>query len=251
MQETIQIAIHAIRPNRNQPRMEFNHESLIELSESIKENGLIHPIIVREIEDGYEIIAGERRFRACMLAGFEWITAIVSDSDELKATEIALVENIQREDLTAVEEAKAYRKLLDEYGMTQESMAKRVGKSQSSIANKLRLLNLSTEIQNAVTLRTITERHARAVLMLEPTAQKEVFDQIIKNNLTVTETEKLVKEYLPKPEKKVVKGFSKDSRIAINSIQKMIKTIKEMGIAVKAEKEEDEKGITFTIHLPR
>lgn len=251
MQETLQIPIGAIRPNRNQPRMEFNHDALTELAQSIKENGLIHPIVVREIEGGYEIVAGERRFRACMLAGFETITAMLSDSDELKSAELALIENIQREDLTAIEEATAYKLLLEEYQLTQEVMAKRVGKSQSSIANKLRLLSLPQEVQNAVTLRTITERHARAILMLESEEQKEVFDKVVKENLTVSETEELVKQFRPKVEKKLVKGFSRDNRIAINTIQQAIKMIRDMGIAIKVDKEETDQGMTFKIHLPK
>jgi len=251
MRETIEIAINAIRPNRNQPRMEFNHESLTELAQSIKENGLIHPIVVREIEEGYEIIAGERRFRACMLLGYERIPAIINEINELKSAEIALIENIQREDLTAIEEARAYRLLLDEYEMTQENMARRVGKSQSSIANKLRLLTLPIEIQNAVRLRTITERHARAILMLDPTEQKEVFEKVLRDDLTVKETEQVVKQYQPTKEKKMLKGFSKDNRIAVNTIAQAVKMIKDMGIIVKVDKEEDEAGLTIKIRLPK
>ena len=142
MREVREISIEQIHPNRHQPRLEFNEDALMELAQSIRENGLIQPITVREDEDGYEIIAGERRYKACILAGYSEVPCNVMSADEQKLAELALVENIQRENLTSIEEAKAYIQIMRSAGMTQEELAAKMGKSQSTIANKVRLLNL-------------------------------------------------------------------------------------------------------------
>ena len=205
MREVREISIEQIHPNRHQPRTEFNQDALMELAQSIRENGLIQPITVRPDEEGYEIIAGERRYKACILAGYSEVPCNVMSADEQRLAELALVENIQRENLTAIEEAKAYVQIMRSSGMTQEELALRVGKSQSTVANKVRLLNLPQEIQEAVASRQITERHARALLSVVPGQQKEVYDQIVRRGMNVRQTEQLVKRLQsqkPEPEKK-------------------------------------------------
>ena len=160
--EVTQLPISKIVPNKYQPRNIFNDEKILELSESIKEHGVIQPIVVRKFKEGYEIIAGERRYRASKLIGLDKVPAIVRDYDDKQSASIAIVENIQREDLTAIEEALAYKQLIDLHGITQAALAKQMGKSQSTVANKIRLLNLSEHVQQAVLERNVTERHARA-----------------------------------------------------------------------------------------
>ena len=164
MKSVEKISIDMIKANRFQPRTVFDDEKLMELAQSIRENGLIQPIVVRQDENMYEIIAGERRFRACILAGLTEIDAIIKDAGEQELTQMALVENIQRENLTAIEEAKAYYELLNNYDINQSELAQQMGKSQSTIANKLRLLNLHQEVQNAVASRQISERDRKSVV---------------------------------------------------------------------------------------
>lgn len=167
MEDTKMIAIDLIEPNPYQPRLEFDQDALMDLAQSIRENGLIQPITVRKVNDKYQIIAGERRFRALRLNGAVEVPANIMDADEVQMAEMALVENIQRENLSAIEEAKSYVEIMKYAGINQSQLALRVGKSQSSIANKIRLLNLDEEVQEAVSARRISERHARALLGLD------------------------------------------------------------------------------------
>ena len=176
-------------PNRFQPREIFDDEALHELSKSIQEHGVIQPIIVRKVGDKYEIIAGERRFRASQLAGKETIPALVRDIDDKEAAKIALLENLQRKDLTPIEEAKTYQTILKLDNITQEELAQSLGKSQSAIANKLRLLNLDEEVQTALLNSQISERHARSLLSLDNQKQKELLVKIINNRLTVRQVD--------------------------------------------------------------
>ena len=162
MKEVRMVPIEKIVPNPYQPRLEFNQESLMDLAQSIRENGLIQPITLKENNGRYEIIAGERRYRACMMIGLTEVPANIMNVSEANMAELALVENIQRENLSAIEEAKAYVQIMKVSGCTQSELALKVGKSQSSIANKIRLLNLSENVQNAVSSKIITERHARS-----------------------------------------------------------------------------------------
>ena len=172
MKESKMISIDLVEPNPYQPRLEFNDDALMDLAQSIRENGLIQPLTVREVDGKYQIVAGERRFRAMKLNGAVEIPAIVMDANEIQMAEMALVENIQRENLSAIEEAKSYVEIMKYAGLNQSQLALRVGKSQSSIANKIRLLNLNEEVQNAVSAKEITERHARALLGLDEDKQK-------------------------------------------------------------------------------
>ena len=185
-EETKVIAVHLedIIPNPFQPRLAFNEDKIQELAESIKTHGVIEPLILRNNGDKYEIIAGERRYKASALAGLPTVPAIVMDVDNNKSAEIALVENLQRKNLTSIEEAKSYEKLQDR-GYSQEEIGKKMGVSQSSIANKLRLLNLADEVQRALLEEKISERHARSLLSLDKTRQVELLSKVINDRLTV------------------------------------------------------------------
>ena len=185
-QEVFEISLQDIMPNRFQPREIFDEEALDELSKSIKEHGVIQPIIVRKIGDKYEIIAGERRFRASQLAGKTTIPALVRNIDDKEAAKIALLENLQRKDLTPIEEAKTYQTILKLDNLTQEELAASLGKSQSAIANKIRFLNFDEVVQTALLNQKISERHARSLLNVEnKELQKELLEKIIRNRLTV------------------------------------------------------------------
>jgi len=182
----LEVPIEDIIPNRFQPRLTFNEEGLNELSDSIKQHGIIQPLVVRKLGDKYEIIAGERRYKAATQAGLTKVPVIISDIDDNKSAEVALVENIQRRNLTAIEEAKSYKNLLDRGYLTQEQLASKMGVSQSSIANKLRLLNLDAEVQDALLNEKISERHARALLSLETKEdQRKWLQRILNERLTV------------------------------------------------------------------
>ena len=194
--EVVKIPVENIVPNPNQPRYYFDENNLKELSESIKEHGIIQPILVTKTNgDKYELIAGERRLQASKLLGLKEISAIVRLATNQQKLELALVENIQRHNLNPVEEAKAYQKLSKEFNLTQEEIAKKTGKSRSTIANIIRLLDLPIEIQRGIIVGKITEGHARAILGLEnPEKQRALYELILKNNLTVRATENKVKE---------------------------------------------------------
>lgn len=252
MQNIQRISIDLIKPNRYQPRLAFDDDKIIELSASIRNNGLIQPIIVSKVDNNYEIIAGERRYRASILAGLTEIEAIVRDVNPQELSEMALVENIQREDLTAIEEAKAYVLLKEKFGLTQTELGKRVGKSQSTIANKLRLLNLSEDVQEAVITRKITERHARGLLKLKEDKQVELLDNIINNKLTVSETEKAVNSLVSKPKKKAqAKGHSKNHILAINTVRQAVTMINKFGLVSELSEEDKDDEIVMTIRIKK
>ena len=193
-QKVLQVAIEDIIPNRFQPRLAFDEEGLKELSESIKQHGIIQPLVLRRLGNKYEIIAGERRFKAATMAGLRQVPAIISDIDDNKSAEIALVENIQRRNLTPIEEAKSYKNLLDRGYMTQEQLAEKMGVSQSSIANKLRLLNLAPEVQDALLQEKISERHARSLLVLPKEEQPKWLQKILTKRLTVRQLDLEIKK---------------------------------------------------------
>ena len=189
------LPLHKVEPNRSQPRQDFDEEELAALSESIATHGVIQPLTVRELDNGYfQIIAGERRWRAARMAGLSEIPAVIIEADDRKAMELALIENLQRQDLNPVEEALGYQSLMDDYGLTQEITAQRVGKSRSAVANALRLLNLSPEILEKVRSGALTPGHARAVLSLKnPKKQLEATQKIIALGLSVRQAELLCK----------------------------------------------------------
>ncbi|MBO5037227.1 MAG: ParB/RepB/Spo0J family partition protein [Clostridia bacterium] len=199
------VGISEVEPNKSQPRKFFDKEKIAELSTSIAEHGLLQPIIVRKVGERYQIISGERRWRASRMAGLTEIPVIVKDIDDKTALEIGLIENLQREDLNAVEEAKGYRTLIDEYGLTQEEIAKRVGKSRPVVANALRILALPQDVLDLVLAGKLTSGHARALLPLMETYSPEKLLQLAKDiidkDLTVRQIENLSKEKKDKTEK--------------------------------------------------
>ena len=198
--ETI-VKITQIEPNRDQPRKEFEKEALEELSDSIKQHGLIQPILVQDRKDHYEIIAGERRWRAARLAGLKEVPVIIRNYSEQEIVEISLIENLQRKDLNPIEEAMAYKKLMTDFDLKQEEVAVKVSKSRSTITNSMRLLKLSNKVQELVIKGKLSEGHARTLLSLEDSSvQDELADKINAENLSVRDVEKLVKNY-GKPEK--------------------------------------------------
>ena len=221
----IDLDLNDVLPNRFQPRIKFSEDSIIELSESIKEHGVIQPIVVRPIGDKYEIIAGERRYKASVLAGKEKIPAIITDLNDKDSAEVALIENVQRRDLSAIEEAISYKKILDMGYLTQEQLAVKLGKSQSTVANKIRLLNLCDEVQEALMEDKISERHARSMLKL-PTAemQRKMLEKVINERLTVRKTDEEIDKmntYITNPidipEEQSNPGFVDVDKIANNA----------------------------------
>ena len=205
------LPISQIESYQNQPRKNFNQEKLEELAESIRQHGVIQPLTVRKLASGYyQIIAGERRWRAARMAGLDEIPAVVIEADDQKAMELAMIENLQREDLNPIEEAEGFRALVQTYGMTQEQAAEKVGKSRSAVANALRLLDLHPSIQKSVEVGQISAGHARAILPLPPSLRTKAVREIVNGGLNVRQTEKLVKMLLarsqePADERKSVK----------------------------------------------
>ena len=193
-----QLPVEKILPNPHQPRQSFDVASLSDLSESIKEHGIIQPLIVSKRGDGYELIAGERRLRAAKMAGIKTVPAIIREISEQKKMELALIENLQREDLNPLEVALAYKKLEDEFNLTRAELAKKVGKSQSAVANNLRLLNLRDEVKEAIVDGRISETHARTLAGLPEDEQLTGLNRIIENKLSVHEAEKAAKDVVVK-----------------------------------------------------
>lgn len=255
-EEINKIPIDHIVPNRFQPRTVFDDEKIEELARTIHIHGIIQPIVVREFAIGqYEIIAGERRFRAMKKLGWTEAPAIIKNLSDTETASVALIENLQREELSPIEEAMAYGKLLELHNLTQEALAQRLGKGQSTVANKLRLLKLPQPIQEALLTKIITERHARALIPLkDPEKQVAVLAEIIEKNFNVKQTEDRVVKILeqknekPKPKRK---AFSKDMRIAVNTIRQSLTMVSDSGINLDAEEEEFDEFYQFTIRIPK
>ena len=207
--QVVVLNLDDILPNRFQPRIKFDEKAIVELSESIKEHGVIQPIIVRKIDDKFEIIAGERRYKASVMAGKTTIPAIVVDLNDKESSEIALIENVQRKDLTPIEEAISYRKIFDMGNITQEELAAKLGVSQSTIANKMRLLNLDDEVQDALLDEKISERHARSLLKLSKMSeQREMLKRIITERLTVRRTDEEIEKILKGNNMNIMDSFN-------------------------------------------
>ncbi|WP_338779184.1 nucleoid occlusion protein [Metabacillus sp. FJAT-52054] len=254
-EEVKQIPVLDITPNRFQPRSIFSDEKIDELSMTIRTHGIIQPIVVRPADGKYELIAGERRWRAVQRLGWETIPAIIKDFNDKETASVALIENLQREELSAIEEALAYAKLLKLHELTQEALAQRLGKGQSTVANKLRLLKLPDEVQEALLQKQLTERHARALIPLKlPELQVALLQDIIEKQLNVKQTEdrvvKMLEKDKPKPKPKR-KAFSRDTRIAMNTIRQSLTMVADTGVQINSEEEEFEEYIQFTIKIPK
>ena len=270
--QVVEINRADITPNRFQPRKVFDPESIKELAETIQEHGLLQPIILREYENGkYEIIAGERRFRAMTELQWEKIPSIVEKMYDKKTASLALIENLQREQLTSIEEAQAYRNLMELNGLTQATLAKGMGKSQSAVANKIRLLKLIPPVQNAILDHRISERHGRALLELSEVQQRESLMEIVNRHLTVKQTEEMVAVLTgkavteeeptfthkptpvdkPKRKKPSTKGLTADTRVAVNTIKKSVKLIKDNGMKIKSREEDMGDHYQIGIDIPK
>ena len=255
----INIPIDKIAPNPYQPRKEFRGSSLEELSASIKEYGILQPINVRKIgESGFELVSGERRLRASKLAGMSYIPAIIIEVVEQDSAIIALIENLQREDLNFIEEAEGYHNLINDHGMTQEELAKKVGKKQSTIANKLRLLKLNKNIKKTILENDLTERHARVLLKLpDDMLQEKALLSIIKRSLNVKKSEDLIEKMLEEvaaaaeePKKNRIKGKI-NYNIYINTLKNAYKEILKAGCKVEYGQVDKGEFIEVTVRIPK
>ena len=260
-EEVTKIPINQITPNRFQPRTVFDDEKIEELSRTIHTHGVIQPIVVRPYGEGnYEIIAGERRYRAMKKLNWTEVPAIIRHLNDKETASIALIENLQREELTAIEEALAYQQLLELHSLTQEALAQRLGKGQSTVANKLRLLKLPQFVQTAILNRELTERHARALIAIK---DEQLLMQLIEaskeNDWNVRELEQQIQlilqpevpEEKPKKDKPLRKAISKDVRIALNTIKQSLSMVSKSGISVKTEEEDTEDYYQITVKIPK
>ncbi|HZJ84459.1 MAG TPA: nucleoid occlusion protein [Syntrophomonadaceae bacterium] len=257
----VNIPLDRITFNPYQPRKYFEERELLELAKSIQSYGIIQPIVVRENGDYYQIIAGERRYRACELIGIKDIPALVQEMDDEKAAAVSLIENLQRKELNYFEEASAYNLLINVFGFTQEELANKIGKSQSAIANKLRLLKLSPAIRAEISPAQVTERHARALLKLNnPDLQLSVIEEIAKKELTVKETEELVEKLIynriPMEEVKKEAGQNismiiRDVRIFLNTIKETVKRAKQTGIDISMTENDSEDNYEIIIRIAK
>ncbi len=251
----LQIPVSEIVPNPHQPRTEFDYADITSLAESICQNGILQPLSVRKVENGYELIAGERRLRAAKLIQLKLVPCIVLNISERTSAILALVENIQRQDLSFFDEASAIEKLITYYGMTQEDAAIKLGKAQSTIANKLRILKLSDEEKELIVKFNLTERHARSLLRLGSKEERlEIIAKIIKFNLNVERTEQAIDEYLGKAKEKL--SYKKRSKvfqnvkIFVNTINKAVETMKAAGIPADSKKIQNNDYIEYIVKIP-
>ena len=247
------IDIHKIEANGHQPRTHFENEKIQELAVSIQQNGLLQPIVVRPYQGKYQIVVGERRYRACLLAGIEEVPCLVQNYDEQQTATAAIVENIQRENLSAIEEALAYQQILDTQNITQEELAQKVGKKQSTIANKLRLLQLPMTVQEAVRRKDITERHARALLKLDTTAkQNNMLREIMDKGLNVEQTEEKIKKKIePKKPKPKTKSISQNLKIAMNTLDQAAMMVQQAGVDISVDISETEDEVLYVIKMKK
>ena len=244
-----------IRPNPYQPRRIFDEESLEMLTASVKENGILQPLTVRKTENGYELIAGERRLRAAKAAGLTKVPCVVSRVGEESSGVLALVENIQRSDLDFFEEADAIGRLMVCHGLTQEEVAGKIGKSQPAVANKLRLLRLPPETRERIREAGLTERHARCLLRLPDELVGKALDRIIAGGLNVAASDKLIERMLEelgrKKPKRQVRGAVRDLRLFYNTLDKAVMSIRTTGLAVETRREEHDGFVEYIVKLPK
>ncbi len=244
-----------ILPNPNQPRKRFDYDELEGLAQSIRANGILQPLIVRALENGqYELVAGERRLRAARLIGMTKIPCIVSEISESDSAVFAVLENLQRQNLDYFEEAEALATLISDYHISQDELAKKLGKAQSTLSNKLRLLRLSDEMRYKITRAGLSERHARALLTIDDEVQRaRALAIIIDRHLNVSESETLIEQMLRKnetPKKQMLRGF-KDIRIFINTLNNAVDTIRRAGIDADSVKTETDEYVEYIVRIPK
>ena len=254
----LRIPVEAIVPNPAQPRRVFDEEALGELAESIARYGILQPLSVRRVETGYELVAGERRLRAARLAGLAEVPCLLLALSNEDSSALALVENLQRQDLNFVEEAQGIAQLIREYGLSQEEAARRLGRSQSAIANKLRLLRLSPALLQGLRAAGLTERHARALLRLPTeTLRQRALNEIARRELTVARTEELVTALLREEEgagaarARRAAFVLKDARLFLNSVRRSLALAREAGVPAQCEEHETDDALTLTITVPK
>lgn len=257
LNRVIEVNINSIDPNPHQPRRWFEESDLESLAQSIKQNGILQPLTVRKIGDRYELVSGERRLRALKLIEKTMVPCIVIDISERNSAVMALVENIQRKDLSYFDEAVAISNLIDFYGMTQEDAAIKLGRAQSTIANKLRLLKFSEEEKELILKYGLTERHARALLKMDVKEERmQMIEQIYKFSLNVEKTEKAINDFIYQKiaDKKSIfkskKYASKDVRIFVNSINHAIESMQAAGINAKSTKRTSDDYIEYVVRIP-
>ena len=255
LKKVYEIPVTQISPNPHQPRTIFSDNDLKSLSESIKQNGVLQPLTVRKCELGYELISGERRLRAGKMAGLSRIPCIIINVTERSSALLALVENIQREDLSYFDEAVAIEQLIDLYGMTQEDAAAKLGMAQSTLANKLRLLKLSDTEREHIAKYCLTERHARALLKVKDIDQRlEIIEKIAKHNMNVEKTELFIEQIITTEKER--ENFKKravllrDVRLFMNTINKAVETVKMAGVLADAKKIQNDEYIEYVIRIP-
>ena len=244
-----------ILPNPNQPRKRFDYDELEGLAQSIRANGILQPLIVRELENGkYELVAGERRLRAARLTGLTTVPCVVSEISEMDSAIFAVLENLQRQDLDYFEEAEALATLVSDYHMGQDELCKKLGKAQSTISNKLRLLKLSDEMRYQISRAGLSERHARALLSLTDEVQRaRALSIIIDRHLNVNESEQLIDQMIRKneaPKKQMLRGF-KDIRIFINTLNNAVDNIRRAGIDADSVKTETDEYVEYIVRIPK
>ena len=259
-----ELPVEMIFPNPNQPRKHFEPMALVDLATSIKQYGLMHPISVRISEHGYELIAGERRLRAAKLAELTTISAVIVDISAADSAVLALVENLQRQNLNYIEEAEGFSHLISQHGLTQDDLARKLGKNQSTIANKIRLLKLPDKVKKVLVENGLSERHARALLKLDKECKGDLVEEnmmkivsiIIRDNLTVQKTEELIEKMIKTNciteekkdvNKKNIKYHVKDVRIFTNTIKKAIGIMQESGVNAVYDVEESGDGCIITV----
>lgn len=251
--QVLLIPSDSIYPNPNQPRKVFDQGELVNLAISIRMNGILQPITVREVENGYELVSGERRLRASKLAGLLNVPCIVVEVNSLKSAVFALIENLQRQNLGYFEEAQAINKLMKDFSLSQDEAARRLGKAPSTVSNKLRLLGLSEEARNLLSENGLSERHARALLRLNEKDVIDVLQKVIDRKLNVTQTEKLVEEYISrgKAPKRQTKIMFSDVKIFLNTINNALDTMQKAGIKAQFRREDKDDSYIYFIEIPK
>lgn len=260
-EEVQAIPVHLVTAGKYQPRQEFEEEALAELAESISVHGLLQPIVVRRGAVGYEVIVGERRLRACKRLGWEVIPAIIRDVEDKEAAELALIENLQRADLHVFEIAEGYERLLSEFELTQEELAKRLGISQANVANKIRLLKLPLSVRDIISREMLSERHGRALLKLEQEdLQLKALEQVVGEGLSVKQTEELIQLLLKgepkgKKQKDKIQGkrklVLKDLRLFTNSVRQLTDTLQSSGLVVDLNEREDDDFYEIVVRVKK